>query len=374
MYSAEVVSRGLSLFVATLLLAACAGRRPVPSPPLFPLTPSWKTLLGDFVVAPLAEDGRRIYVATRDAAVRALDPATGSVAWQAEGLGGRLSAADGALLVRAEDGTLWSLQPRTGAVRWRAETGVAGPLPASIDGDRALVAGRGLAAVDLASGRVLWKDTSGEETTAPPVSAGPRLLVGEADGTLRCRDRATGLTLWTLRTGGALVAPPLVDGGRRRLYLGTTDKRILEVSTDKGEPGWAWRVGADIGHPGLLLQGHVVFASFDAVLYALRRGGNLAWRGALPSRPLSAPLLVGEHLLVACLENELVAFARDTGAKAGQLRTTAEIRTAPILAGGFVVFGLRDRSVIAYAPAGSPPPPPSPEEPPAVPPALAPTP
>ena len=44
-----------------------------------------------------------------------------------------------------------------------------------------------------------------------------------------------------------------------------------------------------------------------------RMGGSLAWRGALPSRPLSAPLLVGGHLLVACLENEIVAFAPDTG-------------------------------------------------------------
>ena len=368
MYSAVVVSRRFPPLLAALLLAGCAGKRPAPGAPLFPLTPSWKTLLGDFVVAPLAADGHRIYVATRDAAVRALDPATGAVAWKAEGVPGRLSAADGVLLVRGEDGTLWSLQPRTGALRWKAETGVAGPLPAAIDGDRALVAGRGLAAVELASGRVLWKDTSGAETTAPPVSSGSRLLTGEVDGTLRCRDREVGLTLWALRTGGALVAPPLVDEKRRRLYLGTTDKRLLEVSTDKGKLGWAWRVGADIVHPGLLLPDRVVFASFDAVLYAVGRGGSLAWRGALPSRPVSPPLLVGDYLLVACLENELVAFARGTGAKAGALRTTAEIRAAPVLAGGFVVLGLRDRSVIAYAPGGSPPPVPEPAPPPVLPP------
>ena len=363
-YSAVVVFRRFPPLLAALVLAGCAGKHPASLPPLFPLAPSWKTLLGDFVVAPLAADESRIYVATRDAAVRALDPATGSVAWQAGDFRGRLSAAEGALLVRSEDGTLWSLEPGTGAVRWKADTGVAGPLPATIHGGLALVAGHGLAAVDLASGRVLWKDASGAPTTAPPVPAGPRLLAGEEDGTLRCRDRATGLTLWTLRTGGALAAPPLVDEGRRRLYLGTTDKRILEVSIDKGKPGWAWRVGADIAHPGLLQERHVVFASFDAVLYVLGRGGSLAWRGALPSRPLSAPLLVGGHLLVACLENELVAFAPDTGTKAGELRTAAEIWTPPILAGGLVVLGLRDRSVIAYAPAALLPPPPSPLEPP----------
>jgi len=365
-YSAAVVSRSLAPLLVTLVLAGCAAKRVAPKAALFPLTPAWKTLLGDFVTAPLAQDSRRVYVATRDGAVRALDQATGAVAWKAEGLPGRLSAADGILLARGEDGTLWSLQPRTGAVRWKTETGVTGALPAVVDGDRALVAGRGLAAVDLASGRVLWNDASGADTTTPPVATGSRLFAGESDGTLRCRDRATGSSLWTLRTSGALLAPPLVDQARRRLYLGTTDKRILQVSLDKGKSGWAWRVGADIGHAGLLLPNQVLFASFDAVLYSLRRGGNLAWRAGLPSRPLSAPLPVGGQVLVACLENELVAFDLDTGASAGSLRTSAEIRTPPLLAGGYVVVGLRDRSVIAYALPGTPPPaePSPPPEPP----------
>jgi outer membrane protein assembly factor BamB len=354
-YSAAVVSRRLALLLVILLVGGCAGKRAAPRLPLLPLAPTWKTLLGDFVTSPLAADDRRIYVATRDGAVRALEQATGAVVWKAEGLPGRLSAAPGVLLARGEDGTLWSLHPRTGALRWKAETGVAGTLPALVDGDRALVAGRGLAAVDLASGSVLWRDASGADTTAPPAATGSRLLAGEADGTLRCRDRATGSSLWVLRTSGALLAPPLVDEGRRRLYLGTSDKRILEVSLDEGKSGWAWRVGADIGHAGLLLPEQVLFASFDAVLYSLRRGGNLAWRRALPSRPLAAPQLVGSHVLVACLEDELVAFASETGAEAGALRTSAEIRTPPILAGGFVVLGLRDRSVIAYALGGSSP-------------------
>jgi outer membrane protein assembly factor BamB len=342
------------------MLVGCAGKRTAPKPPLFPFTPTWKTMLGEPVVAPLAADSRRVYVATGDGVVQALDPETGAVAWKAEGLPGRLSAADGVLLARADDGTLRSLQPRTGAVRWTSDTGVAGTLPAVVDGDRALVAGRGLAAVDLASGRVIWADPSGAETTTPPVTAGSRLVAGEKDGTLRCRDRATGLSLWVLRTRGPLLAPPLVDEARRRLYLGTTDKRILEVSLDEGKAGWAWRVGADVGHPGLLLPGRVLFDSYDAVLYSLQRGGNLAWRGALPSRPLSAPLPFGGYLLVACLENELVAFLPDTGKRAGGFRTPAEIRTPPILVGGQVVVGLRDRSVVAYAPAGAAPPP-SPE-------------
>ena len=355
MYSANVLSRRFATLLLALFLAGCAGKRPAARPALFPMTAAWKTLLGEFVVAPLATDSRRIYVATRDGAVRALDQATGAVAWKAEGFAGRVSAADGFVLVRGEDGTLWSLQPRTGTLRWKADTGIAGGLPAVLDQDRALVAGRGLAAVDLASGRILWADTSGAETTAPPAATASRLFAGESDGTLRCRDRATGVSIWALRTGGPLLAPPLVDLAGRRLFLGTTDKRVLEVSMEKGEPGWAWRVGADVGHPGLLLPGQVLFASFDAVLYSLRRGGNLAWRAALPSRPLSAPLPVEGYVLVACLENEIVAFAPDTGTRSGSFRTSAELRTPPVIAGGRIVVGLRDRSVIAYALPGTAP-------------------
>jgi hypothetical protein len=71
---------------------------------------------------------------------------------------------------------------------------------------------------------------------------------------------------------------------------------------------------------------------------------------------------------VACLENELVAFAPETGTSAGRLRTSAQIRTPPILVGGFLVVGLRDRSVIAYAlpgsmPAATPEPPVAPAPP-----------
>lgn len=336
------------LALLALGVSACAGHRPVPKPEVFPPTPAWKTLLGEPVVAPLAADAQHLYVATRDGSVRALDPSTGAELWKAEGLPGRLGAQDGIVLVRDESGVLTSLQPRTGGVRWRTETGVQGTLAPVLDRDRAIVAGQGVVAVSLETGAVAWSDSSGAETTAPPVAAASRLLTGEKDGTLRCRDRESGRSLWTLATRQQLLAPPLVDEARARLYLGTTDRRILEVHLDSGRPGWSWRVGADVADAGLLQPGRVLFASYDAVLYALARGGNLAWRGVLPSRPASGPLALDGRVLVACLENQIVALDAATGALIGSLKTPAEIRTAPILAGGLLVLGMRDRSVIAY--------------------------
>ncbi len=304
---------------------------------------------------PLAVGGPRIFVATRDGAVRALDRATGSVLWKVEGFPGRLSATDGVLVVRDEQGTLTSLHPRTGGVRWRVETGVTGALPALVDADRVHVAGKGVASLVLETGAPVWLDAAGEETTAPPTVAGARLLTGEKDGTLRCRERASGTTLWVLRTREALLAPPLVDVARNRLYLGATDRQILEASLDRGRSGWSFRIGADVGHAGLLQKDRVLFAPHDAVLYAFSRGGNLAWRSVLPSRPLSSPLAVDGHVVVACLENVIVGFDAVTGASAGRFQTPAEIRAAPVVAGDLLVLGMRDRSVIAYGLGGRPP-------------------
>jgi len=335
---------------------ACSGARPAPKPPLFPPLAAWKTLLDENVVAPLAADSRRVFVATRDGAVRALDPATGSPLWNVDGFPGRLSAAEGVLVVRGENGAVTSLHPRNGAVRWRTETGIAGALPVLVDGDRVHVAGRGLASLLLETGAPIFVDAAGPEVTAPLVAVRARILTGESDGTLRSRDRADGTVRWTLQTRAALAAPPLVDEARGRLYLGTTDKRILEVSLDKGRPGWSWRIGADAANAGLLLRERVLFAPHDAVLYALATGGNLAWRTALPSRPLSAPMLVDGRILVACLENLVVAVGAESGALEGAFKTPAEIRAPPILAGGLLVLGMRDKSVIAYAlgPAAAP--------------------
>src|SRR5512143_1088211 len=108
-YSAAVLTRTRAfprLLLLPCLLAVSCAVHGTPRPPLLPMAALWKTMLPDFVEPPLAGDARRIYVATRDQAVRALDQTTGEVAWKVEGLAGRLSAADGTLLVRAEDGTL----------------------------------------------------------------------------------------------------------------------------------------------------------------------------------------------------------------------------------------------------------------------------
>ena len=342
-----------SLALLSCLAVGCGGVRPLAAPVVFPLKPTWTTPISDFVEGALATDRQRLFAITRDGIVRAFDPASGQVLWQFEQSSGTLAASEAGVILRLVDGTVKSLAPARGTVRWEVASGIVGDLPPVLDGEHVFIAGKGMAALDIATGRVLWSAPSDPTVTAPPVAAGPRLLAGEEDGTLRCRDRASGVSLWTLRTGSALLAPPVVDPEERRLYLGTTDRRFLEVGLEKGKKGWAWKVGADVESPGLIHEHRVLFAAFDAVLYALNRGnGNLAWRAPLPSRPLSGPLLAGATVLVACHEKDVIGFDVKTGRPVGNLRTIALIGTPPLLLGGRLFLGLKDRSVVGFELAG----------------------
>ena len=346
-------SRALIPLALGAILGGCA-RVPKPVvPSAFPLATVWTASLDAALEPPLAMDERKVYVATRDGDVRALSRQDGAVAWRAKGLKGLVSAVPGVVVVRTPEGRVLSVQPRTGEVRWTTESSVPGAIPATIDRDLVFVAGSGLVALDAASGRVVWSAPPGPIVTSPPVGAGAVVIVGEADGTLRGRDRATGASLWTFPTAEPLVAPVLVDE-RGEIFLGTSDRRLLRLGP-KGKAHWRWKVGADVTSLPALAGDLALFTSFDATLYAIHRGsGKLAWRSGLPSRPLSGPLVVGQTVLVVCHESEVVGFSLAAGKAMGTLKLPAEVRGPPLESAGRLFVGLRDLRVVALEVAAQP--------------------
>jgi outer membrane protein assembly factor BamB len=334
-----------------LTLVACRHAPPLTPPPLFPMAPAWTTPLSASVDA-LAVDAVGLYVATRDGVVRGLDPETGTVRWEVAERPGVIAAGEGLLAVRQEDGIVYGMNPRTGNSRWKADAGVRGTLPPVLYKDAVLVAGAGLAVLDAATGQTRWTAPEVRATTAP-VAWGPWLLVGEADGTVRGRDLVTGAVQWSFATARPLLAPPVVDE-QGRVFLGTTDRRFLSLEPGKkGKARWSWRIGADVPAPPVVAGPRVLFTTHEDVLYALRRSnGHLAWRAALPSRPLSGPLPYGDAVLVACFgarpgETFLIGFDARTGRREGDLKAPGEIRSPPVIVRDLVVLGLRERAVSA---------------------------
>ena len=133
------------------------------------------------IAGDLESDGGRIFVATRDGRVTALDRFTGATLWQVDSRPGTLSLGGTPLVLREADGTIWAMEPETGSARWKAESGVPGPLPALVAGDRIVAAGEGLAALDAATGRLVWSQPDVKASNAP-VAAGGGIVLGEGDG------------------------------------------------------------------------------------------------------------------------------------------------------------------------------------------------
>lgn len=342
-----------AVLAAALLPAAlaCATGGPRPVPALFPVLTAWTAAVGDSIHGPLASDGGRVFVATRDGVLRALQRLSGDTLWQVPDRPGVLSYGGGALVLRGAEGTIWSIDPATGSARWRVDTPVGGDVPVTIGGDHAFVAGQGLARLALADGATAWSAPEGR-SLAPAVPAGDRVYTVEEDGTLRARDAASGATVWTFATDRALASAPVVDA-RGRVLVGTTDRRFLALDGE-GRVRWTWRVGADIRTPPVLVDDLVVFAAYDDVLYGLVAGnGHLRWRAALPSRPQSGPVLVSGAVLVACHggrpgETLLAGFDGANGARLGDLKAPGEGGSAPLLVERHLYLGMREKRVIGF--------------------------
>lgn len=193
--------------LGVMMACACAGRARVAAPPaLFPLVVAWATPPLEASIQGLASDGTRVFVATEDGTLRALEIDTGATAWRVERRSGLLAAAPGLLAVREADGTVWNVDPQTGSARWKVESAIPGEIPPVLEGDRILIAGSGLAVLEAASGRALWSLPGEPHIAAPPLPQGPIVVLAEVDGTLRARDAGTGEARWWQSTGGPLWA------------------------------------------------------------------------------------------------------------------------------------------------------------------------
>lgn len=348
--SCALKTRTLAALLAVATLPAC-GRRQVPPTSLFPLGQAWRQPVPAGVDGGLAADADRVYFVS-GGAVQALRLADGKTAWTAEKRAGALTASADLLVVREASGTVWGLDPKTGSARWKVASGIGGTVPAVVAQDRVLVAGDGIASLEAAGGRSVWSAAE-PKVTAPPAASGGLVVTGEADGSVRARDAAGGTVRWTYATGGGAVVAPALDDAGKRLYVGTAARGFVALHADKGTRDWRWKVGADVTGSAAFAGPLVLFASNEAVLYGMHRGGNLSWRAPLPSRPRSEPLVFGTSVLVAChglrpSESLLVGFDARSGRRLGDLRTPAELKAAPVASGRTLVAALRDGSVVAW--------------------------
>ena len=334
----------------------------------------WSTKIGDeaeflrVALRPVG-DGNRIYAASRDGNVVALDPETGRQAWRTE-LETELSAGpgvgEGLVVVSAADGYVIALDVASGAERWRAQ--VAGEMLAQpvVKDEVAIVLTidnvlRGLSVFD-GSERWLIEQSTPRLTmrgSATPAVVGTTVVAGFDNGRLVAADIDSGTIQWE-----SMLSPPTGRSDLER--LADIDGRITAVGQDVYAAGYQGRIAALASESGQVLWSREI-SSFEGVsadwnsvytvneqgeIIALtRRNGNEAWRqNSLLRREPTLPISFGSTVAVGDLEGYLHFFSNVDGEPVARLRMGKQaISSDPVVVANRLYVQSDSGSVAAFA-------------------------
>ncbi len=181
-------------------------------------------------------------------------------------------------------GRVWSFVGGSGRLRW--VTKLQGQVKAAqtLSGDRLYVgdySGR-LYALNARTGKVLWQARSQERLGgrghfySTPAAAYGRVYVGSTDGKVYSYGAGSGKLRWSHGTGGYVYSSPAV--WRQRVYIGSYSGSFSSLDAATGDVKWTFRANGEISGSPTIVDGVVYFATLKRRTYALdARTGKQLW-------------------------------------------------------------------------------------------------
>lgn len=268
-----------------------------------------------------------VFVGSTKGELFALDAATGTKRWSVKLASEMLSAptvAGNLVLVRTVDGKLHACATSNGEEQWAANQQVP-RLSLRGTGDTLISDGLAisgfdngrLVAVNLANGNSAW-----EATVAQPRGSSELQRLVDVDGTIAVNgpdvfavsyqgravrvSRETGQVLWT-RDLSSYRGLAVDDGA---LYVSTTEGDVVRLDRRTGAEVWRQKALARRALSAPVIMGsHVVVADYEGVVHWLDSAtGNFQARADSGARVSAPPLLLGDELLVLNDEGKVSAF------------------------------------------------------------------
>jgi outer membrane protein assembly factor BamB len=317
--------------------------------------------------------GNRVYAADHSGILVALNAADGRPLWERKTripFSGGPDVVGDQMAVGASNGEVLLVSTRDGAQRWRTQLGSEVLSVPRIIGDLVVVhtIDDSVYGLELSDGQERWRfglqapalTLRGASTPTP----GPDgILVGLSNGRLIYLDPEQGVPIWE-----ALVSPP---SGRTEL------ERIADIDTDPvvvGDQVYVASFNGDLAAVDLIsgavlwrreLSAHAGLAATPEALYitdsedqiwaADSADGAGRWRqDQLRYRRLTAPVVVGNALVVGDLEGYVHWVARSDGRLLGRERIAkAAVASTPVVAGQTLYLQLDNGIVAAVRASGA---------------------
>ncbi|USD65802.1 outer membrane protein assembly factor BamB [Vibrio sp. SCSIO 43136] len=301
----------------------------------------WSTSIGDgvghyFSKLKPAFAYDKVFVASRDGEVKALDPSNGKAIWSqdlSEGstarLSGGITASYGKLFIGSENGQLIALEEKTGELLWRVD--VEGEVLAAPATDANLVivhTSRGvLAALNPETGEQVW--TLANEVPSltlrgdsAPATVSGGVFWGTANGRLAAAIAERGQLIWQQPIGNPqgsteidrlvdVDAKPLIIGGM--LYTVGINGQLVAIDLRSGAPTWkrSYSSASDLATDGDQIY---LVTDKDHVAAVDARSGTEIWSNdQLQYRQLTDPVVIRGMVVVADSQGYVHWIDNDTG-------------------------------------------------------------
>jgi len=312
--------------------------------------------------------GNMIVAVDNEGEVSSYEQTTGRQLWQVDldlpvttGVGG----GEGLILVGGQEGDVLALDETNGELRWRKKLSSEILAPPKASQNVVVVrSGDGrLTGLSVADGTVLWNYQRAVPLlslrgTGAPVLADDKVITGYANGKLVALSIADGKVVWeksiAVPRGRSeldrivdIDSDPVVKDGK--VYVVTYHGNVAAVSLESGRTLWKREASSDTGLDVAVGDSVYVSDDSDYVWSFQDDSGDALWRQTrLLRRKISAPVIVGENVLVGDFEGYVHWISRKDGRFVARLQVSdSAIRSKPVVNDGLVYVTAVDGTLTA---------------------------
>lgn len=301
--------------------------------------------------------GERIYAASSDGEVRALERSNGRRVWSRDlkmPISGGVGLYGNSLFLGSSDGFVLRLSAETGETLWR--TRVTGEVLAPPQGNGRVVVAQGydgkLHGLDFGTGERLWTYDSNMPVltirgTSTPIFRDNLVLAGFANGRVMGFNATSGAVEWEARVAipqGRSEIERIVDVDGtmvlvgNELFAASYQGNIVAIEANSGRKLWERPVSSVSGvSQGF---GNVYVADEDGTVLAFQRNGQgqrwsqsaLAWRG------LGRPVTASSYVAVPDFEGYVHLLSQVDGSFVGRFRADSKGVSADMLNDGNILY------------------------------------
>ena len=194
---------------------------------------------------PMAVNGERIYIATIEHKVLAVNFETESLDWSVDlgaAIAGGVNLVDGKLVVGTFTDQIIALDPQTGEKLWEAAAdGWVWQAPV-IEGETLYATDLGgvLRAVTLADGALVWTANLGVAVQAAPAVFEEKVFAGTSKGIARAFSIADGIQLWEQTLEGGIYGTLRLAGGKLLVVVSGTKYQLAALNPENGSILWTY--------------------------------------------------------------------------------------------------------------------------------------